>query len=151
MLALTSARALLDHGLTGIVLLDLPNAIEKAQTAIQALKSEFSSANIITKACDMTKEKGMIAATQFANSKLGEIYILCCFAGMVGCVPSEEKSVDHWQKIIDVNTTGCLIAARTIGRCVFGNVFCGVNKFSVFDMMTSKMIPQRNDLEQARW
>lgn len=116
MLALTSARALLEHGLTGLALLDLPSAIEKGKNAIEALQTEFPSANIITQACDVTDEKGIIAATQTAKVQLGELNILCCFAGMVGCVPSAEQSVDHWRKIIDVNTTGCWIAAQALGR-----------------------------------
>ncbi|PCG95978.1 Short-chain dehydrogenase/reductase SDR [Penicillium occitanis (nom. inval.)] len=116
MLALTSARALLEHGLTGLALFDLPSALEKGQNAIEALRAEFSSAKIIKQACDVTDEKGMIAAIQSAKAQLGELNILCCFAGMVGCVPSAEQSVDHWRKIIDVNTTGCWIAAQAVGR-----------------------------------
>lgn len=116
MLALTSARALLEHGLTGLALFDLPSAIEKGENAIEALQIEFPSAKIIAQACDVTDEKGVIAATQSAKAQLGEINILCCFAGMVGCVPSAEQSVDHWRRIIDVNTTGCWIAAQAVGR-----------------------------------
>ena len=47
MLALTSARALLEHGLTGLALFDLPSAIEKGENAIEALQIEFPSAKII--------------------------------------------------------------------------------------------------------
>lgn len=116
MLALTSARALLEHGLTGLALFDLPSAIEKSENAIEALQTEFPSTKIITQACDVTDEKGMIEATRSAKAQLGEINILCCFAGMVGVVPSAEQSVNHWRKIIDVNTTGCWIAAQAVGR-----------------------------------
>lgn len=116
MLALTSARALLEHGLTGLALFDLPSAIEKSENAIEALQTEFPSTKIITQACDVTDEKGMIEANRSAKAQLGEINILCCFAGMVGVVPSAEQSVNHWRKIIDVNTTGCWIAAQAVGR-----------------------------------
>jgi NAD(P)-dependent dehydrogenase (short-subunit alcohol dehydrogenase family) len=117
-LALTSARALLEHGLSGLALFDLPSAIEKSKIAIEELQTEFPSAKIITQACDVTDEQGVIAAAQAAKEQLGELNILCCFAGMVGCVPSAEQSVDHWRKIIDVNTTGCWIAAQAVGRFV---------------------------------
>ncbi|OKL61037.1 hypothetical protein UA08_03280 [Talaromyces atroroseus] len=117
MLALASARALLEHGLSGLALFDLPSAIEKGKNKIQALRTDFPLSKIITQACDVTDEKGMIAATQTAKEQLGgDLNILCCFAGMVGCVPSAEQSVDHWRKIIDVNTTGCWIAAQAVGR-----------------------------------
>lgn len=121
MLALTSARALLEHGLTGLALFDLPSSLEKGQNAIEALRAEFPSAKIIKQACDVTDEKGIIAATRSAKAQLGELNILCCFAGMVGCIPSAEQPVDHWRKIIDVNTTGCWIAAQAVGRYVVYN------------------------------
>jgi NAD(P)-dependent dehydrogenase (short-subunit alcohol dehydrogenase family) len=119
MLALVSARALLEHGLSGLALFDLPGAIEKGKNAIEALRTDFPLAKIIAQACDVTDETGVIAATKTAKEQLGgDLNILCCFAGMVGCVPSAEQSVDHWRKIIDVNTTGCWIAAQAVGRYV---------------------------------
>lgn len=115
-LALTSARALLEHGLSGLALFDLPSALEKGNKAIEDLRIEFPSARIITEICDVTDEKGMTAAIQSAKMQLGSLNILCCFAGMVGCVPSADETVEHWRKIIDVNTTGCWIAAQAVGR-----------------------------------
>lgn len=118
MLAIVSARALLEHGLSGLALFDLPSAIEKGKDAVEALRADFPSANIITQSCDVTDEKGMVAAVQTTKQQLGDINVLCCFAGMVGCVPSAEQSADHWRKIIDVNTTGCWIAAQAVARLV---------------------------------
>lgn len=118
MLAIVSARALLEHGLSGLALFDLPSAIEKGKDAVEALRADFPSAKIVTQSCDVTDEKGMVTAVQTTKQQLGDINILCCFAGMVGCVPSVEQSVDHWRKIIDVNTTGCWIAAQAVARFV---------------------------------
>jgi NADP-dependent 3-hydroxy acid dehydrogenase YdfG len=116
MLALTSARALLEHGLSGIALLDLPNAIDKRKAVVETLRTDFPSANVVTQACDVTDEKGMQTAVQYAKEQLGNLNILCCFAGMVNCVPSAEMPLDQWRKMLDVNTTGCWIAAQAVGR-----------------------------------
>ncbi|CRG90904.1 hypothetical protein PISL3812_07950 [Talaromyces islandicus] len=88
----------------------------RKKDAVETLRVDFPSATIITQSCDVTDEKGMVAAVQTTKQQLGDINILCCFAGMVGCVPSTEQSVDHWRKIIDVNTTGCWIAAQAVAR-----------------------------------
>ncbi|KAL1985011.1 hypothetical protein VTN96DRAFT_8464 [Rasamsonia emersonii] len=116
MLALASARALLEHGLSGLALFDLPAAIEKGKEAIEALRAEFPAAKIITQGCDVTDEKGMQAAVRHAKEQLGNLNILCCFAGIVNCVNSTEMTLDAWKKVLDVNTTGCWIAAQAVGR-----------------------------------
>jgi NAD(P)-dependent dehydrogenase (short-subunit alcohol dehydrogenase family) len=116
MLSIVSARALLEHGLTGLALFDLPNSIKKGEDAIEALRADFPSAKIVTQGCDVTDETGMLAAVQNAMEQLGNLNILCCFAGMVNCVPSAEMPLDQWRKMLDVNTTGCWIAAQAVGR-----------------------------------
>lgn len=115
-LALESARALLEHGLSGLALLDLPSAFEKGNLAIESLRFDFPSAKITTEASDVTDEENMRTAVQSAKDQLGELNILCCFAGMVKCVASEDMTIDEWRKVLDVNTTGCWIAAQTVGR-----------------------------------
>lgn len=117
-LALASARALLEHGLSGIALLDLPRSLEKSVAAIESLRSEFPAATILTESCDVTDAPGMQAVVQRLVDCFGEPNILCCFAGMVNCVRSEEMTVDEWRRVIDVNTTGSWIAAQAVGKCV---------------------------------
>lgn len=126
MLALASARALLEHGLSGLALFDLPAAIEKGKEAIEALRADFPSAKIITQGCDVTDEKGMQAAVQHAKEQLGDLSILCCFAGIVNCVNATEMTLDAWKKMLDVNTTGCWIAAQAVGRYVCSQVITWV-------------------------
>lgn len=116
MLALTSARALLEHGLSGIALLDLPSAHEKAKSAIDSLRKDFPTAKILGKTCDVTNAKDMQDAVRNVRDQLGDLTILCCFAGMVYCETAEDTPIDDWRKVLDVNTTGSWIAAQTVGR-----------------------------------
>lgn len=116
MLALTSARALLEHGLSGIALLDLPSAHEKAKSAIDTLRKDFPAAKILAETCDVTDAKGMQDVVQKARDQLGYLTILCCFAGMVYCETAEDTPIDDWKKVLDVNTTGSWISAQTVGR-----------------------------------
>ncbi|KAA8644553.1 oxidoreductase, short chain dehydrogenase/reductase family [Aspergillus tanneri] len=115
-LALASARALLEHGLSGIALLDLPQALERAISEIETLRRDFPAVKITTQACDVTDAPGMADTAHQVRDQLGEIKILCCFAGMVNCVNAEDLAVEQWRQVIDVNTTGSWIAAQVFGR-----------------------------------
>lgn len=76
MLALASARALLEHGLSGIVLLDLPSALQKGDAEIESLRKDFPSAKIITHQCDVTDAAGMQDIAEKAKNELGELNIV---------------------------------------------------------------------------
>ena len=116
MLALASARALLEHGLSGIALLDLPTAHAKEQSAIHALGNDFPAAKIVVAPCDVTNAETMRETIQKAREELGELNILCCFAGMVNCVAAEDLPIEQWRRVLDVNTTGSWIAAQEVGK-----------------------------------
>ncbi|KAG2414294.1 hypothetical protein HFD88_003485 [Aspergillus terreus] len=116
MLALASARALLEHGLAGLALLDLPAALEKGDSAITTLRQDFPAAKIVTFPCDVTDAQGMNTIAQQVRDQLGSVNILCCFAGMVNCVAAEDLAIEQWRRVIDVNTTGSWIAAQAFGR-----------------------------------
>lgn len=118
-LALASARALLEHGLSGLALLDLPAALGKSKPAIDALCANFPQILIVTEACDVTNEKEVHDAVGRAKDQLGGLDILCCFAGMVKTVAAEDMTIAEWRKVLDVNTTGSWIAAQAVGKCGF--------------------------------
>ncbi|KAH1856850.1 hypothetical protein KXX54_003238 [Aspergillus fumigatus] len=116
MLAIASARALLEHGLSGLALLDLPSALQKGDAEIDALRRDFPSARIITHQCDVTDAAGMQEVAEKIKIELGELNILCCFAGIVNCVAAEDIAVEQWRRVINVNTTGSWIAAQAVGK-----------------------------------
>lgn len=116
MLALASARALLEHGLSGIALLDLPTALEKGRSALEALRIDFPAARIMAEACDVTDADGMREVVQKVREQLGELNILCCFAGKVNCIGAEDLPIGQWRQVLDVNTTGSWITAQIVGK-----------------------------------
>ncbi|OJJ30252.1 hypothetical protein ASPWEDRAFT_45799 [Aspergillus wentii DTO 134E9] len=115
-LALASARALLEHGLSGLALLDLPAALEKGKSDIDSLRTDFPTAKVLAESCDVTDADGMREVAQKVRYQLGDLNILCCFAGMVNCIASEDIAIEQWRRVMDVNTTGSWIAAQAVGK-----------------------------------
>jgi NAD(P)-dependent dehydrogenase (short-subunit alcohol dehydrogenase family) len=115
-LALASARALLEHGLNGLALLDLQAGLDKGAVHIEALRQAFPSAQIVTFACDVTSESEVQGAVQNAREALGPLKVLCCFAGFPLCVGAEDMTFEQWRKVTDVNLTGSWLAAQAVGR-----------------------------------
>jgi sorbose reductase len=121
-LALASARALLEHGASGIALLDLESTLTASQSAIELLRSDFPAARIVDLACDVTSEKvpliihAATTALNTPNPSTPPISMLLCFAGIVGCVPSLTTPPSQWRKIIDVNLTGAFLCAQSAAQ-----------------------------------
>jgi NAD(P)-dependent dehydrogenase (short-subunit alcohol dehydrogenase family) len=117
-LALEAARALLEHGASGISLFDVNPA--HAQQSIDTLRSDFSSARIIAKIVDVRDAQAIDAAVAETADELGSVNILLCFAGVVGTTHAAEMSVEDWNRILDINTTGTWFCAQAVGRFVSG-------------------------------
>ncbi|KAF4916986.1 putative NADP-dependent mannitol dehydrogenase [Colletotrichum viniferum] len=100
-IALSAVRAMLQHGLTGLMLLDLDVT---SADAIEAL-----SVNV-------TDEEGVGKAMERAAEALGGVDYLVCFAGVVGCVHALEMPAAQFRKILDINTTGAFICAQAAAR-----------------------------------
>ena len=121
-LALASARALLEHGASGIALLDLESTLKASHSAIQLLRSDFPTARIVDLVCDVTSEKVPLIIHEAAvslntpNPSTPPISMLLCFAGIVGCIPSLSTPPSQWRKIIDVNLTGAFLCAQSAAK-----------------------------------
>jgi sorbose reductase len=141
-LALASARALLEHGASGVALLDLESTLASSQSAIQLLRSDFPHARIVDLACDITSEKvayvirdAAIALNTPTNNHSSSsthrieprISMLLCFAGIVGCVPSLSCPASQWRKIIDVNLNGAFLCAQAAAKYMMPS-FINTNK-----------------------
>jgi NAD(P)-dependent dehydrogenase (short-subunit alcohol dehydrogenase family) len=69
--------------------------------------------NALILACDVTKEDQVDAAFAKAYKTWGHLDALFNNAGVaMKGAPIDELSVDDWRNLIDVNVTGCFIAAR---------------------------------------
>jgi sorbose reductase len=117
-LALASARALLEHGLAGLALLDLTSTLKTSTEGISELRRDFPDAPILTIPVDVRDEVQVNEAMSCASVGLpgSSIDILCCFAGVVGCVPSLHASASEWRRVIEVNQTGAFICARAAAK-----------------------------------
>ncbi|KAJ9362588.1 hypothetical protein DTO027B9_265 [Paecilomyces variotii] len=113
-LGLYACDALLEHGLSGLMILDM-NATN-SQKEIDELRSKFPKATIAALAVDVTDEVAVESALNETTKVLGSIDILLCFAGVVGCVETLEMPVSQWRKVIDINTTGTFICAQAVAR-----------------------------------
>ncbi|KIV91874.1 hypothetical protein PV10_06365 [Exophiala mesophila] len=115
-LALASARALLEHGLSSLVLMDLQSTIAHSQQSISALQQEFPNIPIHTVHVDVTSETEVEHAFDDARKLMGSIDVLCCFAGIVGCVHSASVSATQFRKVVDVNLTGSFLCAQAAAK-----------------------------------
>lgn len=113
-LALEAAAALLEHGASGLALWDLNP--DQAFPAVKALHQKFPDRTIITEAVDVRDEAQIQSALTDTIKLLGSVSTLCCFAGVVGCVPALDMSPTEWRRTHDVNLTGSFLCAQAFAR-----------------------------------
>src|SRR6187401_1989296 len=80
--------------------------------------NEFQSLgfNIFGKTCDVSNADEVQALVDETSEKFGAIDILINNAGVSWGAMPEEMTLDEWQKVIDVNLTGCFLMAQAAGR-----------------------------------
>ena len=115
-LALINARALLEHGLSGLALFDTNPSHAIAE--IDALKTDFPSATILPVKVDVTDAGQLQSSVDLVTKELGSVDILCCFAGIVGCTHATELSPEDWRRTLDINATGAFLSAQAVARYV---------------------------------
>jgi sorbose reductase len=113
-LALEAAKALLEHGATGLALWDVNP--DTAFETIKQLHSQFPDRRIITEAVDVRDEAGIASAVESSVKVLGSIDMLCCFAGVVGCTHALEMHADEWRRTHEINLTGSFLCAQAVAR-----------------------------------
>lgn len=127
-LALAASRALLEHGLSSLCLFDLPTTLTSSEAEISRLQLDFPE-KVNTFAVDVTSPSAVNEAFDKVASVMGGIDIPCCFAGIVGCVPSIFVTPEQFSKVIDVNLTGSFLCAQAAARHIYslrpgGGVSC---------------------------
>lgn len=110
----TACRALLEHGLQGLVVFDL-DPIQGNQR-LDLLRIDFPAAKILFKKVDITKEDDVEKAVEEATAAVGPIHHLLCFAATVCCLPTADVSPKEWRRVQDINTTGGFILAQSVGK-----------------------------------
>ncbi|KAF4958509.1 hypothetical protein FSARC_11010 [Fusarium sarcochroum] len=115
-IALTVVKALLQHGLTGLMLLDLDVTSDSAKSKVDELKKEFPGKEILTASVDVTDEEAVAGVMALTVEKLGSIDYLLCFAGIVNCAHALDLSPKVFKKILEVNTMGGFICAQAAAK-----------------------------------
>lgn len=67
-------------------------------------------------ACDVAKPDEVQAVVEATVSKFGSVDILVNNAGISWGSMPEEMELEKWQKVLDVNLTGCFLFAQAAGR-----------------------------------
>ncbi len=124
-IGLVACRALLEHGLDGLAILDLSRDAGSA-AAVARLQAEFPSANITFTTVDVTDEDAVTAAVGRAELDLGGPVSIClCFAGVVGAEDALDLSPAQFRRMLDVNTTGTFIVAQAAARAMVARGILG--------------------------
>ncbi len=73
------------------------------------------------KACDVSKAEDVQAVVEAAVEKFGGLDILVNNAGVSWGAMPEDMPLEKWQKVLDVNLTGCFLMAQAAGREMLKN------------------------------
>ncbi len=72
--------------------------------------------NVESKVCDVSKQADIQAVVDATIEKFSKIDILINNAGISWGAMPEDMPLEKWQKVLDVNLTGCFLFAQTVGR-----------------------------------
>ncbi|TRM69668.1 hypothetical protein BD626DRAFT_16169 [Schizophyllum amplum] len=115
-LGMEFARALLEHGMSGICLFDLEPSFASAHAPIDKLRADFPDRKIVTAIVNVADSAAVEAGVAKAAVELGSIDTLISCAGIVCTVDALEHSLRDWQRVLDVNTTGSWLCAQAVGK-----------------------------------
>lgn len=73
------------------------------------------------KTADVSKAEDVQAVVDYTVEKFGKVDILINNAGISWGAMPEEMPLEQWQKVIDVNLTGCFLMAQAVGREMLKN------------------------------
>ena len=68
------------------------------------------------KPADVSKAADVQAVVDYTVEKFGKVDILINNAGVSWGAMPEDMTLEQWQKVIDVNLTGCFLMAQAVGR-----------------------------------
>ncbi len=72
--------------------------------------------NVAGKVCDVSKAEDVQSLVDATIEKFGGLDILVNNAGISWGAMPEDMPLEQWQKVIDVNLTGCFLMAQAAGR-----------------------------------
>jgi NAD(P)-dependent dehydrogenase (short-subunit alcohol dehydrogenase family) len=103
----SAARALADAGASVVVA-----ARSAAEVARVAGELELAGRASLAVTCDVTDPASITALRDAAEERFGGVDILVSNAGIATSAPLARISLDEWQKLFAVNTTGAFLCAQ---------------------------------------
>ncbi|KAH8650513.1 hypothetical protein BGZ60DRAFT_436862 [Tricladium varicosporioides] len=113
-LGFAAGKALLEHGLSGLMIFDVNPA--EAAAKIEGLQKEFPAAKIEFQKIDITDDQAVAKGVEKTVELLGSLDIVLCFAGVVGCEHAIDMTAAAWRKTLDINTTGSFFVAQAAAK-----------------------------------
>jgi gluconate 5-dehydrogenase len=89
-----------------------------SETVLQFRDLGFSVDGMVA---DVSSEADVDALVARTVERFGAVDILVNNAGISWGAMPEEMALAQWQKVIDVNLTGCFLMARAVGRVMLAN------------------------------
>ncbi|ETS82646.1 hypothetical protein PFICI_04522 [Pestalotiopsis fici W106-1] len=113
-LGFTACRALLEHGLGGLVIFDL----DPTSTAdrVAALQAEFPEASVSFQRVNVTDADDVARGVAAVVRALGSVDVLLAFAGVASCAHATDVSAHEWRRVFDINTTGSFLCAQAVAK-----------------------------------
>lgn len=120
-LGLVCARALLEHGVSELAIMDVD--LKQGRTALEHLREVSRDADprpqLYYEDVDVTNEADVNEAVDaFCDDWESIDIILLCFAGITDSKLAVEYPIDQWRRIFDVNVHGSFLVARAVARFV---------------------------------
>lgn len=118
-LGLACARAVLEHGASGVCIWDLESTLRTSMASVNTLASAFPDRRVFGIAVDVTDRSSIQEAVDTAVKHFGSISHLYCFAGVVGVAHAASMPEADWRRTIDINTTGSFLCAQAVANHMF--------------------------------
>jgi sorbose reductase len=115
-LGLDAAYAVLEHGVKTIFLLDW-NPVN-LENAVNILKNLYPDREIYSKTVDVTLEQQVIDSATYVRTKLEDkpLDILLVFAGIAFLKKAEDHTLNDWNNVMNINSTGTFLATKHFGQ-----------------------------------
>ncbi|KAI1846620.1 hypothetical protein JX266_007193 [Neoarthrinium moseri] len=113
-LGFTACQALLEHGLSGLVIFDLDPV--SAASRVADLQAGFPNAKISFATVNVTDADDVERSIDAVVRSLGSVDILLAFAGVASCAHAIEMPAKEWRRVFDINTTGSFLCAQAVAK-----------------------------------
>lgn len=110
------ARALLEHGVSHLAILDIDS--KQGTAAVEHLHSinAHHDYSVTFLNVDVTQEEVVNEQIDKISHQFGGIDILLCFAGITDSQLALDYNISDWRNIFDVNIHGSFLVARAVAR-----------------------------------